>query len=292
MARAEHRGERERIAVSHGRSPEPRRRARAGGVRIGLVHASRPTSLMSRSARVFGSSSPSAATAASSAATRSVSIPVVSLCQPRPLAERGRGHARAVADALARVVPLRAAPRGASDRRRGGAPHRSSSSRRCVSCRTRRRRRRGRPPARATAGLAVGELRQRALGGGHRRVECTCRFGARLVPVARERGAVAVEVIGAQALDRLRERAVEAQVAARSGSRRAGSAARARARSGSAPELPPSSSSSPATRRGFERVDHVLLAVAGDRDDHVELEVLTGDGRAVQHRVAGFRAAR
>ena len=42
----------------------------------------------------------------------------------------------------------------------------------------------------------------------------------------------------------------------------------------------------PGDTRRFERVDHLLLGVAGDRDDHVELEVLARDRGTVQHGVA------
>ncbi len=60
-------------------------------------------------------------------------------------------------------------------------------------------------------GLAVGELRERAVGRGDRRLECTFRFGPGFVPVAGERGAVPVEPIASEALDRLGVCTVESQ---------------------------------------------------------------------------------
>ena len=126
---------------------------------------------------------------------------------------------------------------------------------------------------------------ERALGGGDGRGERARRFGSGLVPVAGERCAVAVEVIGAQALDRLRDGAVEPQSPRGRDfveQRLLHERVREAVAHGRAAELVEQARDA----SGFERVDHLFLAIARNRNDHVELEVLAGDRGAVQHRVA------
>ena len=137
-----------------------------------------------------------------------IALPAPSVCQRRSR------HARTVAD------PFREPPRleqhltmrRVADPAQRFAGHRHDVDARRVGCA--RRRRRGRRPASAIA-MPRGRRTASSARSAAATLASSCarRFGTRFVPVAREHGAVSVEVLGAQAFDGLRDRTVEAQPA-------------------------------------------------------------------------------